>query len=200
MQECGVVTSIFTAMAGKALMRRRRRRFVRDERGATAVEFALLAAPFFMIIGAILETSVVFLSGQVLDGAVQDVSRLIRTGQVREMGINSADAFKARVCDRLFGLFRDCDNLFVEVAVQSNGAFSDIAISPPIDLENCRQDACEWTRPEAFNGGVGSSIVVVQVYYKWPTIIDFGGYNLGNLGDGTRLMSGTTVLRNEPFT
>jgi Flp pilus assembly pilin Flp len=187
-------------MIGRALLGARRRKFARDQRGAVAVEFGLLALPFFAIVAAILETAVVFLSGQILDAAVQDVSRLIRTGQVHQMGINSPAKFKERVCDRLFGLFRDCDALHVEVKVQGSGRFADVAISAPLDLANCKIDSCDWNRPEAFNAGEGSSLIVVQVYYKWPTIIDIGGAHLGNLGDGTRLMSGTTVLRNEPYT
>ena len=58
---------------------RRWRGFAHDESGVTAIEFGLLAVPFFSILGAILETSLVFLSGQVLESAVQDASRLIRT-------------------------------------------------------------------------------------------------------------------------
>lgn len=195
-----MVTSRFASIAGRRLLGVQRSKFLRDEKGATAVEFGLLALPFFMIIGAILETAVVFLSGQVLDAAVQDTSRLIRTGQVREMGITSVQDFKDQVCERLHGLFSDCDALHVEVAVQATDRFSDITISAPIDFVNCKKDACDWTRPEVFSAGQGSSIVVVQVYYKWPTIVGLGGYHIGNLGDGSRLMSGTTVLRNEPFT
>lgn len=184
-----------------ALFAPSRRKFACDERGATAVEFGLLALPFFMIIGAILETSVVFLSAQVLDSAVQDVGRLIRTGQIRELGINSTATFKARVCDRLYGLFTDCPNgLHVEVNVVK--LFADAAISPPVDPKACAVDntACGWTRPEVFSPGQGSSIVVVQVYYKWPVVVGLGGYNVGNLPDGSRLMGGTTIIRNEPFT
>jgi Flp pilus assembly protein TadG len=187
-------------LAGKALLGSQRRQFARDERGATAVEFGLLALPFFMIIGAILETSVVFLSGQVLDSAVQDVSRLIRTGQIRELGINSVDTFKSRVCDRLYGLFSDCDELHVEVNVVTN--FSSATISPPVNTTACAADKtqCAWSRSENFSAGQGNSIVVVQVYYKWPVVVGLGGYNIGNLSDNTRLMGGTTILRNEPFT
>lgn len=55
---------------GRALLPRRPRGLARDERGATLVEFGLLAPFFFAIVGAIFETSVVFLSGQILDSAV----------------------------------------------------------------------------------------------------------------------------------
>jgi Flp pilus assembly protein TadG len=54
----------------------RRRGFARDESGVTAIEFGLLALPFFSILGAILETSLVFLSGQVLESACPSMSAI----------------------------------------------------------------------------------------------------------------------------
>src|SRR5690606_2566182 len=67
-------------------LNRRRRALGRDERGVTAVEFGLLALPFFTIIAAILQTSLVFLADQVLESAVHDAARAIRTGQAQEAG------------------------------------------------------------------------------------------------------------------
>jgi Flp pilus assembly protein TadG len=186
----------------------RRRAFVRDERGVTAVEFGLLALPFFSILGAILETSVVFLSSQVLESAVQDTSRLIRTGQAQGAAMTLAN-FKSSICDRVFGLFRDCDGLHVEVKVVS--AFSNVDVTAPVNwtcavpapgqTEAQASAACaQWTRPETYTPGSGSNIVVVQVYYKWPVIVPFGGLGLSNLPDGRRVMGAATVFRNEPFT
>lgn len=195
------MASKFATLVGRRLLGLRRHNFLRDERGVTAVEVGLLALPFFMIIGAILETSVVFLAGQVLDSAVQDASRLIRTGQAKGMGIVNEATFRTNVCSRLYGLFSDCEErLHVEVDLVTN--FSSATVSPPIDMLACKSDPdlCEWSRPEKFAPGQGSSIVVVQVYYKWPVVVGLGGYTLGNLNDGTRLMGGSTVLRNEPFT
>ena len=194
------MTSTLVAVLGRTLLGRKRRNFARDERGVTAIEFGILALPFFMIIGATLETSVVFMAAQVLDSAVQDTSRMIRTGQNRETGVTTAAAFKARVCDRLYGLFSDCSGLHVEVNVVTS--FASATISPPVDATACSADKtkCAWSRPESFAPGQGSSIVVVQVYYKWPVVVGLGGYNIGNLNDGTRLIGGTAILRNEPYT
>lgn len=184
---------------GRALLPRRRCGFLRDERGVTVVEFGLLAVPFFSIVGAILETSVVFLSGQILDSAVQDVSRLIRTGQAQQAGMTPAQ-FKQDVCDRLFGLFTNCDGLHVEVQVIDN--FNAASMTPPVNW-SCDEDddgCSDWTRPETFTPGQGSSIVAVQVYYQWPVILPLGSLGMGNLPDGKRLMGAATVFRNEPFT
>ena len=181
------------SLIGRAL-RRRRPGFARDERGATIIEFALLAFPFFLIVGAILETSVMFLSGQILESAVQDVSRLIRTGQAQGT-IVSADQFRTRICDRLYGLFSDCSGLHVEV--QSVTDFSSVSITPPVDF-TCKTN-CNWTRSEDYTTGSGSSIIVVQVYYKWPVILRMGDLTLANLPENKRLMSASMVFRNEPF-
>ncbi|WP_240232069.1 TadE/TadG family type IV pilus assembly protein [Devosia lacusdianchii] len=172
----------------------RRRGFGRDERGATIIEFGLLAVPFFSILGAILETSIIFLSTQALDSAVQDASRLVRTGQARST-ILTADDFRQEVCGRLFGLFRDCDGLFVDVQQVSN--FASVNVSPPVD-PTCAT-ACEWSRGDAYQPGQGSSIMVVQVYYKWPVMLNFG-LGLADLPDSKRLFAAVTVFRNEPFT
>ncbi|MBS3849923.1 pilus assembly protein [Devosia sp. J2-20] len=167
---------------------------LRNERGTTAVEFALLGLPFFMIIGAILETSVVFLSSQVLESAVQDTSRLIRTG--RSQGtITTAAEFKTKVCDRLFGLYGDCSGLHVEVSTIND--FASAAISPPVDW-TCEVD-CTWSRPETYVAGKGSSIVVVQVYYKWPILLSLGEMSLANLPGQKRLLATSTVFRSEPY-
>ncbi|WP_193337044.1 TadE/TadG family type IV pilus assembly protein [Devosia beringensis] len=182
------------SLIGRALFGQGRRRFLRDQRGATAVEFGLLALPFFAIIGAILETSVVFLSGQVLESAVQDTSRYIRTGQAQGVIVTAAD-FKAQVCSRLYGMFGDCSGLHVEV--QTINDFNTMPISAPVDW-NCVSN-CQWNRPETYTIGAGSSIVVVQVYYKWPIILSLGDMTLANLPEQKRLLATATVFRNEPY-
>ena len=189
---------------GKVSPPRRARRFLHDDRGVTVVEFGLLATPFFAIVGAILETSIVFLSGQILDSAVQDVSRLIRTGQAQQAAM-SPDAFKTAVCDRTFGLFSDCTGpggLHVEVQVIDT--FSDVDMTPPVnwtcDEEEDDAACAAWTRPEAYTPGQGSSIVTVQVYYQWPLILSMDWLGLSNLPSGKRLMAAAAAFRNEPFT
>ncbi|HEY8576101.1 MAG TPA: TadE/TadG family type IV pilus assembly protein [Devosia sp.] len=182
-----------TSLIGRAL-RQRRRGFLRDDLGATAVEVGLLAPVFFLIIGAILETAVVFLSSQVLDSAVHDASRLVRTGQVRT---TTVETFKTSVCDGLYGLF-DCSKLHVEV--QPLGTFSAANITPPVDYACKTAVECEkWTRNEAVDTGSTSAIMVAQVYYRWPVILNFGGFTLANLSNGSRVLGSATVFRNEPF-
>lgn len=190
------MTTRLTSLIGRTL--RKQRQFARNEKAATIVEFALLAVPFFSIVAAILETSVVFLAGQVLDSAVQDVSRFIRTGQAQQANVD-INRFRDEICGRLYNLFNNCDALHVEVRALND--FSQVAISPPVDW-NCDDDDCGWTRTETYPAGYAagpSSVMVVQVYYKWPVILGFGGLSLANLPNGERLLGAAAVFRNEPF-
>ena len=172
------------------------RQFRRSEDGVTAIEFAVLATPFFALIAAILETAIIFFAGHVLDSAVQDATRLVRTGQAQEAGFDAAD-FKERICGRLYGLF-DCDEIWLQV--EEIDTFADaegeIAATP---LDPDCEAPCEWTIAESYDDGVGSSIILAQAYYKWPTIFNFGGFNLADRADGSRLLATVRVFRNEPF-
>lgn len=170
------------------------RALARDERGVTAVEFGLLAIPFFALIGATMETAVVSLAGQILDTAIQDSSRVIRTGQAEAANFD-LELFRDAICDRLFGLF-NCANLQISVSVIDNFAAADF--DPPVADDSAPTPGA-WTMPAAYDAGGRDSIVLVRAYYKWPTILDIGGFSLADLPDGTRLLGGVRVFRNEPF-
>ena len=171
----------------------RRRSFARDTRGATLVEFAILAPIFFAILAAILQTSLQYFAAEVLESGVYDASRAIRVGQVQREGWTIAD-YRKHVCDRLFGLFGDCTDLHVNVR-QIND-FKSANYSVPLDL-TCKQN-CNWTETEVWTPGVSSSVVLVQVYYRYPSVVPVP-FTATALPDGRRLISAATVFRNEPF-
>jgi Flp pilus assembly protein TadG len=175
------------------------RALARNQRGTTATEFGLLAIPFFAIIGAILETSMTFFAGQVLDSAVQDATRKVLTGQAQGSAWTASD-FRNEICDGLYGLF-DCSKLKIKVSTITSFSDTSAAVVNPIDPTCTDPDdpsGC-WQIVESYNPGAGSSIVLVQAYYKWPVIVNFGGFNLANQPDGSRLLATVRVFRNEPF-
>lgn len=174
---------------------KRSRRFARDDEGAVAIEFAILAIPFFTLIFAILETTLVFFAGQILDSAVQDASRLTRTGQAQTANYTASD-FRTAICNGLYGLF-DCSQLRIKVSVVSN--FSSATVTTPTQTGSGCTTTCAWTLQEAFAPGVGGDVVLMQVYYKWRTLMNLPGFNIANQPDGTRLLGTVRVFRNEPF-
>jgi len=54
--------------------------FIKDRKGVTAVEFALIATPFLAIIAALIQTFLVFFAQSVLENAVRASARQILTG------------------------------------------------------------------------------------------------------------------------
>lgn len=179
------------APRARGLWRVLRRGLVADERGVTAIEFGILALPFFAVIAAILETSMSFLGAQILDSGVDISVRELRTGQIQSSGDNTMSHYRSVLCDHLYGLF-DCSQLHIDV--QKITDFSSATMGSPID-----PDDGTWTLAENYHPGDGSDIVMVKVYYKWPTLLDFYNFNLANTPDGKQLLSAVRVYKNEPF-
>jgi Flp pilus assembly protein TadG len=188
---------------------RRGHGLARDEDGAVAVEFALLAIPFFTLIFGIIETSMTFFAQQVLESALQDATRQVRTGQ--SQGIWDEDDFRKEVCDGTFGLFEcsgnpDTDRL--RISVEPVTDFSNAAAqtaAKPIDDDTCTLTSadpandCKWTLAEMFDDGGGSDVIIARAFYKWPTILNLPWFSLATQAGNNRLLSAVRVFKNEPF-
>jgi Flp pilus assembly protein TadG len=178
------------AFARRATARGALSRFRRNENGATVVEFALVAAPFFALMFAIIETALLFFADQTLDTAVSSVARLIRTGQAQEAGM-SADAFKTAICDQMGGLLNCSTGLKVDVRKYTD--FDSISLATPVDADG------NLKVTENYDAGQGGDIVVVRAYYEWPVFVPLLDSYLANMPDGTHLLVATAAFRNEPF-
>jgi Flp pilus assembly protein TadG len=166
------------------------RRFARREDGTSAVEFGLIAAPFLALVFAIMETAVIFFSGQALETAVADSARLIMTGQAQTAGY-SQSAFKDAVCAKIFGLFNCQSGVYVDVQKFSN--FANVTMTSPIDSSGNFQNNF------AYNPGGPGEIVVVRLFYQWPVYVTLLGFDLHNMTGGKRLLVATAAFRNEPY-
>jgi Flp pilus assembly protein TadG len=172
------------------LSARAARRFARRQEGTAAVEFGLVAAPFFALIFAILETSIVFFSGQALETAVADSARLIMTGQAQTQNYDQT-SFKNAVCAKIFGLF-DCQN-GVYVDVKTFTSFGNVTMNNPVDANG------NFVNNFGYNPGGPGDIVVVRLFYQWPVYVSMIGFDLSNMSGGKRLLVATAAFRNEPY-
>lgn len=182
--------SKFTARMRRLMRAKFARQFVRQQEGAAAVEFALVAAPFLALTFAILETAMVFFAGQTLEAAAANSARLIMTGQAQTQGYSAAQ-FKSQVCARIFGLF-DCSG-GVYVDVKSYSSFASVSTASPVS--NGQLDTGNMT----YSPGNPGDIVVVSLYYQWPIYVSMLGNSLANLNGGNRLLAATSVFRVEPY-
>jgi len=165
------------------------RRFRRDEKGVNAVEFALVATPFFGLLMAIIEAALAFFAGQVLETALRDTARMVRTGQAHQAGFD-AGAFRAEMCRRSSGLLT-CGQIIVDLRVFANFGAGTFA---------CRQSGGNVDPgATAFQLGQAGSVMVAIACYQWPTFANILGRSLSNQANGSILLTSTAAFRNEPF-
>jgi Flp pilus assembly protein TadG len=157
--------------------------FVKDRRGATAVEFALVAAPFIGLLAALIQTFLVFFAQQLLESVVQQSSRQILTGQVQSQQMTAAQ-FQTVVCNQVAILF-NCSGLMVDVQVASS--WSSATTSAPTLTYNAQGQV---TNTWQFVPGNAGDIVVVRVMYLWP-IFMFSS-------QGSQMIMATAAFQNEP--
>ncbi|MBL8905369.1 MAG: pilus assembly protein [Rhizobiales bacterium] len=169
------------------------RRFIKDREGVTAVEFALVGAPFLYLLCVIFETGLMLFSEYIIENGVSRASRMIRTGQVQINGMSSAQ-FKNEICGKLAD-FLDCKNkLHVDVRKFSN--FSSISLP---SAYNGNELSADVTTAAKFQPGVALDVVVVRAYYEWDLFVP-GLSQLANLSGGRRSLTAGAAFRNEPYT
>jgi Flp pilus assembly protein TadG len=176
-------------------------RWRRDEAGATAVEFGVIALPFLMILFGILSVCLYHFTNFSLENAAWQAARAIRTGQLQQSqgsyagAVTNADrkaAFKKAMC-ALAPPFIDCNNKVV-VIVQSNTSFAGIS-APKCSNGGVLVD--DATAP--FDTGSASSVVLITVCYPWSAGAKLPFFKMGNLDDGSLLMQSSVALRTEPY-
>jgi Flp pilus assembly protein TadG len=167
------------------------RRFARGNEGATAVEFALVAAPFLALLIAIIESMLVFFAQRSLDEVVSQASRVIQTGQAQTSGLTQSQ-FASWICQKTAILFT-CGNFMVNV--RSYSAFSSASsATPTLTFDSQGNVTNSWN----YQLGNPGDIVVVQVMYQWPVVLGPLGFNLSNLPNGNRLLVSSNVFKREP--
>ncbi len=163
-------------------------RFRREKRGATAVEFALVAFPFFFLLSAIVESSLYFFAGQMLETAVDKVGRQVRTGQLDS---NATEAeFKAAICSETALLF-NCSGLMVDQRVAAT--FSSLG-EPPGPTAG-EYDPADFS----YTAAGPSQIVRITATYEWPVFSNYVAAHLGDLNSGNAPLSAIAVFRTEPY-
>ncbi len=166
--------------------------FLKDRRGSTAIEFAMLALPFSALVFAILESCISFAGQQVLSNAAEDVARQIRTGQVKAAAITET-SLKTMICDRIkIMVSTGCPGLIVDL--REYDTFADAA-KERIKLTNGDIDQTGFdVKP-----GKSQTKNMLRVFYRWPVVTDFMRKWMSNLKDGTTLHFASVTWQNEPF-
>jgi Flp pilus assembly protein TadG len=171
---------------------RRFRRFAKDERGSTAIEFVLLVFPFILMMFAIIETGLSFASQQVMSNAADDIARSIRVNEIKQADVTAASVRDA-ICDEIsFMVAASCPGLFVDLKTYAK--FSDVPLTIP------------WTAggdldTSGFGVASGGSMSKnqIRVFYKWPIYLNFMRKYIASMPGGYTLLYSTLTWQNEPY-
>lgn len=186
------------------------KRIRKSESGSTALEFGVLAIPFFMIIVATVETLVAFAGEQILVNAVDKMSRQLRTGEItfnmgRTTDLTEAE-FRELFCNEI-KIVLSCSNtissdqkLFIDLKNVVNYSDIDVGIPKVSSADYAELDTSGF---EYSPGGSGS-INVLRVYYKWDVTVDLIRPYITNIRPGAEgseyyLMVSTMAFRNEGY-
>lgn len=176
--------------------------FKRDERGAAAVEFALVSFMLIITIVFIMFAALIVYFNQALDFATQKAARQIMTGYVQTNSIGNTQ-FRTAVLCPLLPAALSCNNVIINVqtvteASKPNGYYALVngsatgLITPQLVVDQ-----------NSYSVGVQQSYEYIQVVYPLTFLPGF----LANLmGTGTTyngsaafLIVSTAVFKNEQY-
>lgn len=187
-------------------LRERAARFARARGGATAVEFALVALPFFALVGACLENGIVFWEQEILQQAVSDASRQIYTGTFQTTNAGTTDPatlmsrFRTAICTQPNGTPRitifTCANVRVSVM-----KVADYGSATPVSpVATNASGTSDWNPNFASYACAGNSaIVIVQAAVDIPVFFPLLGAAVPNLPNKRRVLQAATVFKVEPY-
>lgn len=164
-----------------------------EEKGATAVEFAMVALPFVFMVVSLFELALVFLVYTTLDNSLATASRNIRTGALQTSGTPpTASAFVSSICSNMGWLQSTCTSQ-LQVDVRTETQFSSPTEPDPMASGTFNSGVL------TFNPGTAGQIVLVRAFYQWPLILPVMDAALSKANNGVAVIVATTTFVNEPY-
>jgi Flp pilus assembly protein TadG len=185
---------------------------VRDRDGAAALEFALLAVPFMLLIFATFETFFAFAGEQLMANAVETMARKIRTGEItfgqgKPTDVTEAE-FRQLFCDEI-SILSMCssteattpEKLYLDVRTFTS--FADMPREVPKLTADQFSDLD--TSDFAFSPGGANSKNFLRAYYRWQIMTDIMRPYITNIRPANKpiptdfLIVQTSTFENEDY-
>jgi Flp pilus assembly protein TadG len=177
------------ARALSCLFQLRLRSVKRTQRGAAAVEFAMVGPLFIFFICVAFDLGLLLFTQTVLNNAAASSARLIMTNQA---GL-TASTFATQLCNEMEGMI-DCNGL--QYYVQSAPTFSAMNAAVQTNSSGNLQSN------GIFLPGLPGEDVVVQVAYSRPTLMPWAivymNGTAATISNNSNLLYATVVFQNEP--
>jgi Flp pilus assembly pilin Flp len=172
--------------------------WLRNERGAAAIEFAIVAVPLLLFMMGIVGIGLYFFTGSALNHGVEAAARKIRTGEAQKDAL-TVGGFKDLVCEEA-GSYINCNKLRVHIDHGDN--WSEISPQPCVDENNNLIASTGQAEDEIVDyTGEASQVVLVTVCYQWDLAQAFSFLKLGTKSDGSGpvVLEASTAFRTEPY-
>lgn len=194
---------VIARLGGATILRsyqRKLKSFGKDRKGTTAIEFGLVALPFFLFAFGIMLVGLKYFTENALEHGVESAAREIRTGQAQKDGKTLAD-FRDMVCEEASD-YISCDSKLV-VHVQSGNNWSDITPVPCLTGGALTPASGIGTDPLADSSGTAEAVVLVTACYEWDMtqVFNLGGLgdSIGDMDNGSALIQAVSTFRTEPY-
>ncbi|HEY4994706.1 MAG TPA: TadE/TadG family type IV pilus assembly protein [Aestuariivirga sp.] len=170
--------------------------FAGCESGVSAIEFAMVAPPAFLLLGVTIETGVMMFSQYTLQTAVETAARSIRTGSAQMNSVSSTN-FKNSICNSV-GSLLDCSK--VVVYVRSDPTFAAlVANTPPLLNIGPSTGSTTVSAPACYNPGNASQPAIIIATYDWY-FVSWGMSAFGNVaGNKANRLIGLTLFQNQNY-
>lgn len=165
---------------------------VRDVRGVTAIEFAIVSPVFIAAMLACLQTALVMFTQEAMQTATEYAARRLSVGEAQRAG-ETADQFRAKACSQL-PAYLACSGLKVDVRHAATLGALDTAAPP-----RSKADGGMYRGPTGYSPGGADDYVLVRLVYVWNISVAPLGFDLSDVGPGKRLMIATMVVKTESY-
>ena len=180
----------------RALRRFRRRLRADGNKGSAAMEFAMVAPVFFLLLMGTIEAGVIFFAQSALQNAVNDTARLVRTGQSACYTTDSGNcqamtqtSSAPRSAREVSVAAADCSWTPTATATCNStsqaypAGFTGVTNSSPLDA------AGNLPTLTAFNTGNACDVVLVRAFYRWPVFTPGLSFFLANMSGNYHLLA-----------
>ena len=185
-------------MTSKVHLSKRRRnwfRFIKNRKGASAVEFAIVAPIFLALTFTTFEVAWFYFVNASVDAATIDIARFVRTGQAQKGGFDKESFFEDVVCPKL-SFLEDCESR-ITAEVQVFATYE--ALAADTSPVTCRDATPEAIEAIEYEPGTDNAIVRVRICMIYDTLNPAIGMSLATNDAGQRKIMSTYILRVEPY-
>jgi Flp pilus assembly protein TadG len=171
------------------------------DKGWAAVEFALVAPVFFILLMGTIEAGIMFFAQSALQNALNDTARLVRTGQTACYTTDgsgncvaiTAAQFRTALCAEVSAILTDCSTGVQFDANAYSAGFSVASNSSPLDGSK------NLPILSTFDVGNACDVVLVRAFYKWPVFTPGLNYFMADMAGSFHLLTSAAAFRNEPY-